>query len=172
MTLKPQRTGGDVEETINRYKNSVYGLALAKTGSRADADDVFQEVFLAYFESGKTFRDEEHKKAWLLRTAMNMCLRITASTWRKKTVPLPENDSDSGGAIFIDSEENRVWAALSELSEEYRLPIYLHYFQGLSTEEIGKALSVRPGTVRMRLSRGREKLREKLSCYMGDNDNE
>lgn len=49
----------------------VYGFALARTGSRADADDVFQEVFLAYFQCGKHFREEEHRRAWLLRTTLN-----------------------------------------------------------------------------------------------------
>ena len=69
MNEQPLRAGGEMTELIDRYQNMVYGLALAKTGSPADADDVFQEVFLAYFQSGKTFRDEEHRKAWLLRTS-------------------------------------------------------------------------------------------------------
>ena len=52
--------------------------------------------------------------------------------------------------------------ALQGLTEDYRLPIYLFYFQELSTQEIAKALAIRPGAVRMRLTRGREQLREKL----------
>ena len=55
-----------------------------------------------------------------------------------------------------------VWQALCSLDEAYRLPLYLFYFQELSTQEIAKALSIRPGTVRMRLSRGREQLRDAL----------
>ena len=131
MDDQPLRAGGGIDEIISRYQGAVYGLALAKTRSPADADDVFQEVFLAYFQSGKAFRSEEHRKAWLLRTTLNMCRRITTSTWRRKTVA-------------------------------YRLPLYLFYFQELSTQEIAKALSIRPGTVRMRLSRGREQLRDAL----------
>ena len=57
MEALPLRAGGGIEEIIDRYQNTVYGLALARTGSRADADDVFQEVFLAYYQSGKSFRD-------------------------------------------------------------------------------------------------------------------
>ena len=49
MENKPLRTGGELEEIIHRYQNMVYGLALARTGSAADADDVFQETFLAYY---------------------------------------------------------------------------------------------------------------------------
>ena len=157
---EPRRASGEMEQIIDRYQNMVYGLALAKTNSPADADDVFQEVFLACFQSGKTFRDEEHRKAWLLRTTVNMCRRVTASTWRRKTVPLEEQGEVS--VLFREPEENLVWEAVQRLEEKYRLPVYLFYFQELSTEEIAKALGIRSGAVRMRLSRGRDMLREML----------
>ena len=160
MNDQPRRASGEIENIIDRYQNMVYGLALAKTGSPSDADDVFQEVFLAYHQSGKRFREEEHRKAWLLKTTVNLSRRVTASTWRKKTVPLSQRED--APVPFREPEENLVWEAVRSLEEAYRLPIYLHYFQELSTQEIGKVLSLRPGTVRMRLSRGREKLREKL----------
>lgn len=161
MEEKPLRTGGELEEVINRYQTMVYGLALARTGSAADAEDVFQEVFLAYFRAGKTFREEEHRKAWLLRTAVNMSRRVASATYRKKVVPLEEGE-DLPAAPFREPEENRVWQAMQALPEDYRLPIYLFYFEELSTDEIARALSIRPGTARMRLSRGRERLRELL----------
>ena len=157
---EPRRASGEMDQIIDRYQNMVYGLALAKTNSPADADDVFQEVFLACFQSGKTFRDEEHRKAWLLRTTVNMCRRVTASAWRRKTVPLEEQQEVS--VRFREPEENLVWEAVQKLEEKYRLPVYLFYFQELSTEEIAKALGIRPGAVRMRLSRGRDMLREML----------
>ena len=160
MNNQPRRASGEMEELIDRYQNMVYGLALAKTNSPADADDVFQEVFLACFQSGKIFREEEHRKAWLLRTTLNISRRYTASTWRRKTVPLSERED--APVLFQEPEENLVWEAVQALDEAYRLPIYLFYFQELSTQEIAKALSLRPGTVRMRLSRGRDMLREAL----------
>ena len=92
MEALPLRAGGEMDSIIDRYQNTVYGLALARTGNRADADDVFQEVFLAYCQCGKTFQDEEHRKAWLLRTTVNQSRRVTASSWRKKTVPLSERE--------------------------------------------------------------------------------
>lgn len=160
METLPLRAGGEMDSIIDHYQDMVYGLALARTGSRADADDVFQEVFLAYHQCGKTFRDEEHRKAWLLRTTVNQCRRVTSSSWRQKTVPLSEREDVP--VQFREPGENQVWEALQGLSEDYRLPLYLFYFQGLSTREIAKALAVRPGTVRMRLVRGRDQLRETL----------
>lgn len=160
MESKPLRTGGELEAIIHRYQNMVYGLALARTGSAADADDVFQETFLAYYRAGKTFREEEHRKAWLLRTALNLSRRITSSTYRSKVVPLEEGE---GVALpFREPEENRVWQALQSLAEDYRLPIYLFYFEELSTQEIARVMAIRPGAVRMRLSRGRDQLRTLL----------
>ena len=160
MDNLPLRAGGEMDSILDRYQDMVYGLALARTGSRTDADDVFQEVFLAYYQSGKVFRDEEHRKAWLLRTTVNQSRRVTASSWRRKTVPLSERED--APVQFREPEENRVWEALQALAEDYRLPIYLFYFQELSTREIAKILAIRPGAVRMRLTRGREQLREKL----------
>lgn len=160
MEALPLRAGGEMDQIIDRYQDTVYGLALARTGNRADADDVFQEVFLAYCQCGKVFRDEEHRKAWLLRTTINQSRRVTSSSWRQKTVPLSEREDVP--VRFREPEENRVWEALQSLAEDYRLPIYLFYFQELSTQEIAKALAIRPGAVRMRLTRGREQLREKL----------
>lgn len=157
---EPRRASGEMCQIIDRYQNMVYGLALAKTGSHADADDVFQEVFLALFQSGQRFRDEEHRKAWLLRTTVNISRRVTTSSWRRKTVPLSEREDTP--VPFREQSENLVWEAVQKLEEMYRLPIYLFYFQELSTAEIAKALSLRPGTVRMRLSRGRDMLRDML----------
>lgn len=160
MEALPLRAGGEMNAIIDRYQNMVYGLALARTGSRADADDVFQEVFLAYYQSGMVFRSEAHRKAWLLRTTVNQSRRVTSSSYRQRTVPL--SDREDAPAQFREPEENRVWEALQSLAEDYRLPIYLFYFQELSTREIAKILAIRPGAVRMRLTRGREQLREKL----------
>ncbi len=160
MEALPLRAGGEMDSVIDRYQDMVYGLALTRTGNRADADDVFQEVFLAYCQCGKTFRGEEHRKAWLLRTTINQARRVTASSWRQKTVPLSEQED--APVQFREPEENQVWEALQDLTEDYRLPIYLFYFQELSTQEIAKVLAIRPGAVRMRLTRGREQLREML----------
>ena len=130
MNDQPQRAGGAIDDIIDRYQNMVYGLALARTGSASDADDVFQEVFLAYHQSGKTFRDEEHRKAWLLKTTVNLSRRVTASTWRKKTAPLSEREDVP--VLFQEPSENLVWEAVQSMEDSYRLPIYIHYFKDLS----------------------------------------
>lgn len=118
---------------LERYEKMVYGFALARTGSRADADDVFQEVFLAYFQCGKHFQEEEHRRAWLLRTTLNFSRRVTASPWRRRVVPLSERAD--APVQFQTPEQTGLWSALSSLPDGLRVPLYLFYFEELSTRD-------------------------------------
>ena len=160
MEMQPLRAGGELSEIIDRYQSQVYGLALAKTGSRSDAEDVFQEVFLAYFQSGKIFHDEEHRKAWLIRTTINCSLRVVDSTYRKRTVPMDE--MEEGSFQFQSKEENAVHLALRELPEKYRIVLQLFYFEDMSIEMISRTLQIKPGTIKVQLNRGREMMKAKI----------
>ncbi len=151
----------NIQQVIRKYQQLIYGIALTGTGgNRADAEDVFQETFLAYFQANKTFQEEEHRKAWLIRTACNHCKKITGSTYRKRTVPL--TDTTPLPVLFSLPEDNALFSALCSLKPTYRNVLYLHYFAGYRTEEIAKLLGKRAGTIRMQLLRGREQLRNQL----------
>ena len=156
MSTEPLRTGGDWDVLIDRYQNMVYGLALARTGSREDADDVFQEVFLALFRSGKTFREEEHRKAWLLRTTLNragdLCRR------RRDDACLDAAESVAAEA----PDYGPLLSAVRSLPEAYSAVIHLYYYEGYSIKEIARLLALPVPTVGTRLARGRERLREML----------
>ena len=134
-----------IETVIQRYKGTVYSVALSYTSNRADADDIFQEVFLIYFKVKPQFNDEEHRKAWLIRTTINCSLRVVESTYRKRTVPMDE--MEEGSFQFESKEENAVYLALQELPEKYRIVLQLFYFEDMSIESISKALNLRAGTV-------------------------
>lgn len=79
-----------IDAVIDRYRRMIYGIALTHTRNLHDAEDAFQQTFLIYLEKNPAVRDEEHRKAWLIRTAIHCCRKITGSTWRKKTVPLDD----------------------------------------------------------------------------------
>ena len=131
-----------------------------KIQSKADADDVFQEVFLAAYRKGITVKDNDEEKFWLIRTTLNQCKKITLSSWRRRTVPLEERKEEI--SFFRSREENDVFCAVTELPEKYRMVVYLYYFAEMSTDEIAEIMKVRSGTVRMQLTRAREMLKEKL----------
>lgn len=156
-----------MEEIIETHKQLIYGIALTHTRNPFDAEDVFQQTFLTYYQKNKVFADAEHRKAWLIRTAINHARKITGSTWRKKTVPMAELPPESDFQ-FETPEENEVYQAVKSLPAHYKSVIYLFYFQQYTTEEIAGLLGIKPNAVRTRLSRGRALLREKLEgVYFG-----
>ena len=149
-----------IETVIQRYKGTVYSVALSYVNSRDDADDIFQEVFLIYFRTNPQFNDEEHRKAWLIRTTINCSKRVVDSTYRKRTVPLDEMEEES--FQFQTKEENAVYVALQALPEKYRTVLHLFYFEDMSIEMICKVLDLKTSTVKVQLMRGREMMKEKL----------
>ena len=80
------------EETVRRYSDMVYRLAFARTGNTADAEDVYQEVFLRYLRSDPQFTSEEHRKAWLLRVTGGGGRSPSVRRWR----PPPRRERRSG----------------------------------------------------------------------------
>ena len=145
------------EEQVRRWGDMVWRLALARTASRHDAEDVFQEVFLRYFRHEDKFQTDEHRKAWLLRCTVNRCKSVTASPWRRRTVPL-----ETAAEIGVEDDYREVYSAVLSLPAKYRAVIHLHYFEGLSVAEIAAALESAEGTVKSQLSRGRALLRDML----------
>ena len=71
-------------QVVERWGDMVYRLALARTASVPDAEDIFQEVFLRYFRHEERFHSDEYRKAWLLRCTLNRCKSLLSSPWRRR----------------------------------------------------------------------------------------
>lgn len=159
---------GDTHAVVERYESMVYGIAVTHTACRGDADDVYQEVFLTYHRRRPEFNDEEHRKAWLITTTLYCARRVRLSSWRTRVVPLSRNHDEAGAAGMAEDftlatdEQNVLFRALRSLPESQRSVLYLFYFQDLPVAQIAALLGVEPGTVRVRLSRGRAQMRDKL----------
>lgn len=149
---------------VERYGTMVYRLAYARTGSREDAEDITQETFLRLVRAAPDFREEEHCKAWLLRVAANCAGDLHRSPWRRRVVPLEE----AGEMSAPELESGDMGEVLSALPEDYRVVVYLYYYEEMSTEEIARVLGKREGSIRTRLSRARKRLRQILSETEGD----
>ena len=149
-------SGMTPEEVFLQYRDTVYRLALARTGSIHNAEDVLQDVFLRYVRSAPLFLDEEHRKAWLLRVTVNCCSSLLGSAWRRHTVPMDENM----GAR--PKEQSELWYILQSLSPTHRTVIHLFYYEGRSVREIAEILSLSESAVKVRLHRARSKLRDLL----------
>ena len=150
---------------MRAHGNAVYRLAFARMRNKADAEDVFQTTFLRYFVSGKTFSDESHEKAWLLRVCINACIDLQRSAWKTKVGSIPKgyDVADKSAASFErNAQESAIDEAMSALSPEQRTAVHLHYFEGYSTGEIAQMLGLRPATIRSHLRRARIAMKGQL----------
>ena len=156
MTEERSRTDVSSDETIRRYFDMVYHLALAQTRSVTNAEDVTQEVFLRFIQKYDIFKSDEHIKAWLIRVTVNCSKSIFMGAWNRKTVPLTEEIS------FDTPEKSEVYFAVQNLPSKYRAAIHLFYYEDMSIKEIADCLGLKQSTVKSHLFRGRELLRNKL----------
>ena len=143
----------DWEALVTQNETRLYRAALAILGDPHEAEDAVQDAFVRYLE--KAPKELENPSAWLMRVLVNGCKSRLRLAWRR-VGPLPETLPAPG------PEEREELEELFALPPEDRAVIHLHYCVGYSTDEIAGLLGKRPGTVRSRLSRAREKLRKLL----------
>lgn len=156
MKQVPMRIESDPEEIIKTYSDMVYRLAFARTGTKEDADEVYQEVFLRLLKKRPVFESEEHCKAWLLRVTVNCSNTLLTSFWKRRTVALEED------LPFEEKESLELYRELSELPQKYRDVIHLFYYEELPVAEIAGILRRKESTVRTQLTRARTMLKEIL----------
>jgi len=143
---------------VNQYIDMVWRIALGRTKSPHDAQDITQNVFLALLRSNKEFESEEHAKHWLLRVTVNECKKWFRLLWRRDA----SYEEYIQGIPFANEESRELMEAVMALPEKYRLSIYLYYYENCSTEEIAGILGWAKGTVCSNLARGREMLKKWL----------
>lgn len=146
---------------FRKYGNTVLRAAFAFCGSYAESEDIVQDVFLSLHTSPKTFNDDEHLKAWLLRVTINKCKNLRRSFRFSRTCSIDELEQSE--AIYeISTEGRELRRQISELPRKYAEVIFLYYYEGYSIKEIAEILEKNENTVGSLLKRGREKLRAEL----------
>ena len=153
------RSDAFLYDAMERCGDAVYRLALCRLGGRADAEDVYQEVFLRLLRDTTDFRDDEHLKAWLLRVTVNCCNDLRRSAWFRRTAPL---EAAPDAAAPAQDGNDELWQAVRALPDDLRIVVWLHYVEGYGTDEIAPLVGCCPATVRTRLHRARKKLRLEL----------
>ncbi len=166
------KTADSFDEVMRLYTPTVYRIAFTRLKNAADSEDVSQEVFLRYFKANITFQSEEHRKAWLIRCAVNCANSAAGSAYARHKDNSDDWEQLADSEMLSDNvtEENfergerrkTVLDAVMSLPPKYRTVIYLFYFEDLQTDEIAKATGLRGATVRSQLSRARELLKKIL----------
>lgn len=148
----------EAERAARAYAPMVYRLAYARTGNRADAEDVMQEVFLRLVRKAPVFESEEHCRNWLLRVTVNCVGDVFRAPWRRHDLPLEDMTEEQ----VRETGEGGVLDAVLALPAQYRIPIHLHYYEELSVAEIACAMGKSEGVVKTRLFRARAMLKKEL----------
>lgn len=169
---------GACAELVASHERMVYQLAVHLLGDRDEALDLSQEVFLRVFRTLPSFRGQAALKTWIYRIAINQA-RNRQRWWRRRhrsdQVQLEQHVIDHGElrqpgdggapdrALARKEMATRLWAALDGLPFDQRTVIVLREIDGMSYDEIAESLSIAVGTVKSRLTRARQALRQQLS---------
>ena len=173
------------EELVIRYEKSVKGTALKVTENEFSAEDASQDAFVSAWIKLDSLREPEKFGSWVCSIAKN-CARSLVTHYKNASADISlhllENkingDIDNkllemlDIARFAESERNeKLHEAIEALSEKIRTTIKLHYFQGLSVDEISVSQNIPIGTVKWRLNEGRKQLRKEYGVMTKFDDN-
>jgi len=159
---------------VQRYQAAIFRLAVALLRHREDAEDATQDVFVHAFRRLKTLQDARAFPFWLRKLAVRICLRYRRRRAVEQEFVEPLSNESESEILFrtdIDPEVELERAELralvrrvvAELPEPFQIVVLLYHMDGLSYDEIAQVLGIPIGTVRSRLARAREMLREKLA---------
>jgi len=162
------------DELVRQHADRVYRLAYRLSGNQHDAEDLTQETFIRVFRSVQNYQPGTFE-GWLHRITTNLFLDMVRRRGRIRMEALPEDydrvpaDEPNPEQIYHDSRLGPdLQAALDSLPPEFRAAVVLCDIEGLSYEEIGATLGVKLGTVRSRIHRGRQALRDYLASHQAD----
>lgn len=167
------------EELITLHERRVYRLLYRMMGNKEDAEDLTQETFLSLHRHGHRFRAEARFSTFIYRVAANAALNRRRSLGRGRTRvdklkvrqkagdDLPSSPRDPEDATHGAELSEHVRKALDGLSPSLRMPVILYDIEGLAYGEIAKVLGIAEGTVKSRIHRARQALREKLRDLLG-----
>ena len=147
-----------MEDIIEKYSDMVLRLALNQTRNRANADDIYQEVFLRLLKNTDKIKNEEHLKAWLIRVTINCSRTMLSSYWNKNVISLREAASLETQPF----EEDFVYNAVLKLPKKYRTAVHLYYYEGYSVKETAKIMRQSESATKTQLKRARDRLRPLL----------
>lgn len=151
-------TQDEFERRIIGMQDMLYRISSTILYQQCDREDAIQECIYKALLKRERLRDDRAMQSWVVRILINECYTVLRRAKRERPSdalpePEPRPDPDADPEVF---------RLLFSLREKLRLPMVLYYVEEYSTEEIAAILRVPSGTVRSRLSRGRQQLREQL----------
>jgi RNA polymerase sigma-70 factor, ECF subfamily len=179
LSLINRFKAGDIsafEEILLRHQDKIYNLCRRMLGNSRDAEDATQDVFLKAYQNLNKFKPDSSLHTWLFRIAVNTCIDYKRKPFFESLFKTSKEgevfvadrpaDSPSPDRLYESKEINdAIQLALSRLSAKLKVVIVLREIEGLSYDEIADVLDVSTGTVKSRISRAREELKELLKKF-------
>lgn len=171
--LMERTRGGDREafaDLVERHKDAVVNYLARLTGNRDHAEDLAQETFLRLWRSASSYVEQGYLRAFLFRIATNL-VRSEERREKRFRLLLPFlrwRDHDEPAApsgLLLQELHREVAGAVAALPLRYRVPLVLHEIEGWPYGDIARELGCREGTVKSRIHRGRQQLRQRLEPY-------
>ena len=137
-------------------RQTLFRICFSQLPSAQDREDAVQEALARAWRKRSQLREEDYLQTWLVRILLNVCHDMQRRGQRMvptAEIELPVQDTSPDGALR---------EALLALPEKYRLPILLYYLEGYSLRQVAQMLRIPENTVKTRLSRGRQQLKERL----------
>ena len=180
--------GGDhtaFHELVGQYKKKIYYLACDITGDHQEAEDISQEVFLRVYRFLDGFKKQCRFSTWLYRITINVCFNAQRKRKEEPKMAIPSwevaNVGSNPGTPQLEDESfsprkalekkeltTKIKSAIDSLPEVLKMTFILREFEDLSYKELAKALRCSEGTIKSRLCRARETLRQELEIYLSE----
>jgi RNA polymerase sigma-70 factor, ECF subfamily len=158
-----------IDQLMQEYSDNILHLVYSYVKNRTTAEDLTQEIFLKCYEKLNQFNQQATIKTWLYRIASNHCKDYLRSWhYRKITFSdkildyIPSKSKQVEEEVISNSEENILTNAVINLPLKYREVVFLHYYEELSLADISKITTVNINTLKTRLKRAKELLKDKL----------
>ncbi len=156
------RTDRDFEAFYTRNYKSVYRICFTYMKDSYEAEDCTEDTFVKVLTGNYMFNDENHEKAWLSVTAMNLCKDRLKHWWRRNTLSIEQCPETVDTAMENNFEIDETLDAVMKLPTKYKDVVYLYYYMGYQTDEISSMLKKNASTVRNHLREARLILKEQL----------
>lgn len=158
-----------IDQLMREYSDDILHLVYTYVKNRTIAEDLAQEIFIKCYEKLNQFNQQSTIKTWLYRIASNHCKDYLRS-WHYRKITLsnkvfdhiPSKSKQVEEEVIKQSEENSLTNAVMNLPLKYREVVFLHYYEELSLTEISKITSVNINTLKTRLKRAKELLKDKM----------
>ncbi|SFC85043.1 RNA polymerase sigma factor [Clostridium uliginosum] len=153
------RTNEITSEDLDNYGDMVLRLSYSYMKNIHDSEDILQDVLIQLIKNKSNFKDEEHKKSWIICVTRNLCINKLKSSWFKHRQPLIEfpyydNYKETNSDVF---------EAVMKLPVKYREVIHLFYYEDYTTAKIASIIEKKESTVRSLLHRARNILKKTLN---------